>query len=122
MALYKGFSTRRFEYDKSFTLTDVDLVKEDIMNHIFTRLGERVKMPEFGTRIPDLLFEPLDELTVAIIEEDLNRVAALDPRVTLRSIQIIPDYDTHSLIASMDLFYIEFGMTDILHLSMEFER
>ena len=64
---YKGFSTKQYQHDKNFVMTDMELVKEDLVNHIFTRKGERVRMAQFGTAIPDLVFEPLTEEVVGSV-------------------------------------------------------
>jgi len=62
--IYKGYSTFEFEKSKTLTLRDVELVKLDLLNHLFTQKGARVMMPTFGTIIPELVFEPLDEDTL----------------------------------------------------------
>jgi phage baseplate assembly protein W len=68
-ALYKGFSSYEFERVKEFAISDVELVKLDLLNHIYTRRGSRVMMPTFGTVIPELVFEPLDAITTEILEQ-----------------------------------------------------
>lgn len=102
-------------------MTDIELVKMDLLNHIYTRKGERVMMPNFGTRIPDLAFEPLDQLTLDILEEDLRTVIAFDPRVQLLELSIIPYYDNNAVIASARLLYIELNITGNLDLNITFE-
>jgi phage baseplate assembly protein W len=67
-------------------------------------------MPNFGTRIPDMVFEPMDSFTLIIIEEDLRAVIAFDPRVELRSLSITPLPDNNTVIASMSLLYVELNL------------
>lgn len=119
--LYRGYSSFEYQKTKSFSLTDLELVKMDLLQHIYTRRGERVMMPSFGTRIPDLPFEPLDETTLGIIREDLSQVFSFDPRVNLLSLEIIPDYDNNTVIASARLLYVELNMIDNLNLNIIFE-
>lgn len=119
--LYRGFSSYEYQRNKTFVVTDIELVKLDLLNHIFTRRGERVMMPRFGTRIPDLAFEPLDAITVAVVEEDLYQVFLFDPRVELLDLSITPNYDANSLTASARLRYIELNMVDSLDLNIQFE-
>ena len=119
--IYKGFSTYQYDYNKSFTLLDVEVVKRDLLNHIFTRFGERVHMATFGTRIPDLLFEPLDDNTLEIIETDLTTVFNYDPRVELLDLIIKPDFENNSVLVSAKLNYIELNLNDILDIKLEFE-
>jgi len=119
--LYRGYSTYEYQRNKSFILTDVELVKMDLLNHIFTHKGERVMMPNFGTRIPDLAFEPLDQITLDIVEEDLRAVIAFDPRVQLMELRILPFYDENMVVASAKLLYIELNIIGNLDLNITFE-
>lgn len=120
--LYRGFSSYEYEKSKSFKITDVELVKLDLLNHIFTRKGERVMMPTWGTRIPDLAFEPLDEITLDILRNDLIDVIKFDPRVELLELQVIPNYDANTVVAAARLLYVELNMTDVLELNIVFDQ
>ena len=121
MALYKGFSTFEFEATKSFKLNDIELVKLDLLNHIFTRRGSRVMMPTFGTSVPDLLFEPLDEFTTETLEEELRKVIDYDPRVRLLSFDMNVNPDQYAVDVHIRLFYIELEMADNFELNLSFE-
>lgn len=119
--LYRGLSFRNFSKNKSIKLYDVDLIKKDLLNHIFTRRGERVKMFTYGTRIPDLVFEPLDDIALTVVTEDLNAVVASEPRVSLVDLRIVPLYDRNVIIASLVLYYVELDFTDQFDVSIQFE-
>lgn len=119
--IYRGFSTHEYIKNKTFKMTDLELVKIDLLNHIFTRRGERVMMPQYGTRIPDLAFEPLDDITISVLEEDLKSVFASDPRVSLVQLTTTPNYDTNSVTATATLLYIELNLTDSMDLNLIFE-
>lgn len=118
---YRGYSSYEYEKNKTFKITDLELVKLDLLNHIFTRRGERVMMPTFGTRIPDMAFEPLDQITVDIIRNDLLAVFNFDPRVEVLDLSVLPNYDTNSVVASARLLYVELNMVDTLDLNIVFE-
>lgn len=119
--LYRGFSSYEYQAKKTFTINDVELVKLDLLNHIFTRRGERVMMPMFGTRIPDLAFEPLDGITLGILEEDLRTVFLFDPRVELLSLVVTPDYDRNAVTAAAELLYVELNLIGNLDINITFE-
>lgn len=104
---YLGFST--FTSSKSFQLSGKELITRDILNHIYTLKGERVMMPDFGTRIPLMAFEPLDELLLAAVEEDLRAVVDYDVRVQLVDIAVMALPDNNAIVALLDLRYIELG-------------
>ena len=117
-AVYRGFSTAQWLRMKSFAINNLDLVKRDLLNHIFTSRGERVFMPNFGTRIPTMAFEPNDQESMDIITEDLTTVFNYDPRVNLLSLNVQSYPDNNVIIAAATLFYIEFNVTDVLNIEI----
>ena len=119
--LYKGFSSFEFEKTKSFSLNDFELVKMDLLNHIFTLRGTRVMMPTYGTQIPQLVFEPLDTEVLTIIEDELRDVFEADPRVELFTLDMQSSPDNHSIIANAQLYYVELQITDNFELNITFE-
>ena len=121
MALYKGYSSFEFERIKQFELTDVELVKLDLLNHIFTSRGSRVMMPTFGTVIPELVFEPLDEQTTEILEDELRTVFDFDPRVEIVSLDLVIQEDQYTVTVSVELFYVELDIVDNFELNIVFE-
>lgn len=119
--LYSGFSSWEYQKTGTFVQTDITIVETDLLNHLYTRKGERVMMPEFGTRIPTLVFEPLDAVTLSILEEDILAVVAYDPRVKLVSLRILPDYDRSSVVAVLIVLYIELNLQFQMDLNIQFE-
>lgn len=120
--LYRGYSSFEFQASKTYKLTDMELVKMDLLNHIFTKRGERVMMPTFGTSIPEMAFEPLDESTLEIIENDLQQVFDYDPRVSLLNLAVVPNYDNNRVDVVARLYYVELNMTDDFELNIHFEE
>jgi phage baseplate assembly protein W len=118
MSIYKGFSTLNWGSTRTFNLTDIELVKRDLMIHIFTIKGERVMMPGFGTRIPMLAFEPNDEETRKVVESDLTEVFNYDPRVKLIALEVLCLPDNNAIIALADLLYVEFNVRDTLRIDV----
>lgn len=118
-ALYRGFSTQTHidTRGKTFSTADIETVKRDLMNHIYTIPGERVMNPNFGTRIPLMAFEPLDQVSMKIIEEDLRKVFEYDPRVRLMDLAILPLPNNNAIVALVDLEYIELEVTETMKLT-----
>jgi len=85
--VYKGFSTFQ-RLAPPFTLTNIDLVKQDLLNTFHTPKGDRVMLPEFGSNIPKYMFDPFDDLTEQAIIEDARNVIDSDPRVAMQSINV----------------------------------
>lgn len=45
-------------------------------------------MPEFGSIVWDMLFEPLDNYTIGLIDADVRVIIKNDPRWLLQSVEI----------------------------------
>ena len=116
--VYRGFSTKDWLNRRTFTLRNIDLVKEDLLRHIYTIKGERVMMPNFGTRIPLLAFEPNDETTRATIEEDLRAVFNYDPRVQLLQLNVTSLPDNTAILVTADVLYVEFQVRDVIRIEV----
>jgi len=111
--LFKGFST----VDKvraPYTLTDADLVKRDLLNHFYTRIGERVMRPTFGSVIWDYLMEPEDPETQEIIKDDIERIVNSDPRVEYQETNLI--VLDHTIQAEVKIKYKLLNSEDTLFL------
>lgn len=120
-SLYRGFSSANYLNTKlGFTLTDTAIVKRDLLNHLFTRKGSRLKMPNFGTNIPDLIFEPMDDQTLQQISEEVQTVINYDPRVALLDMNVIPLYEYNSVVVSTVIQYLELDMQDRFDINIEF--
>ena len=123
--LYRGFSTVANDgaaqlVDGEFTtegnsidtrLFDVDLVKQDLLNHFGTRIGERVARPAFGSIIHDLLFDVFDPRTEGLVIADANRIFGEDPRVVPLEVNVEVDPDQHQIKLMATLQMVEFDMT-----------
>lgn len=120
--IYRGFSTFEYQSKKTFLLEDIELVKMDLLNHIFTRKGERVMMPNFGTIIPDLLFEPLTDSTITALESELYGVFNYDPRVEILDFNTQPDYTNNTISVYVKLYYVELNIEDVMDLTIDFNQ
>lgn len=108
---FKGMTTidRR---KPPYTAADFELVKIDLMNHFSTKLGERVMLPNFGSKIYDYLMDPLDDISKAAILEDAERVVNSDPRVRLEDSKLTESES--SILLEIQLTYLPNGVTEDL--------
>lgn len=111
--LFKGFSTAD-KIRAPYTLVNEDLVKQDLMNQFYTRKGERVMRPEYGTIIYDLLMEPNIPEVEEIVKEDIERIIDSDPRVKLSDINIL--VGDHSIRAEVKVDFVMLDSTETLYL------
>jgi phage baseplate assembly protein W len=115
--LFVGYSTIDTN-SKVQQFSDLELIKRDLLNHFYTKRGERVMMPTFGCGIWDLLFDPFDDLVRDSVVDECSRVIAADSRVRL--VNIVVDEFDHGMTVQMDLLYVPYDVIDTF--SLEFDR
>jgi phage baseplate assembly protein W len=113
VAKFKGFSTVD-RIRAPYTLDGRDLVKRDLLNTFYTKKGERVMRPEYGSIIWDLLMNPDDTATEKEIRDDVDRIIESDPRVDLLNTTII--YMDHTIRLEIALRYVLLNDSDTLYL------
>lgn len=101
--LFRGYSSigKTNPYTE---ITDIELIKRDLLNHFHTSKGERVMRPEFGSIIWNLLFEPFDATIREAVISDVENIIAQDPRVELQSLDVL-EYD-HGLRVDISVLYV----------------
>jgi hypothetical protein len=76
----------------------VDQIKADMLQLLLTNPGERVMLPDFGTPLRKLLFNPNDSTLAGeakrMIAESLSN---WEPRVEITNIQVTSDFDPQDL-------------------------
>jgi phage baseplate assembly protein W len=112
---YKGFSSS--EATKNFKLYDINLVKQDLINHFYIRKGEKLENPEFGTVIWDMLFEPFTPDVKEIIAKDVEAIINYDPRFAVTEINI--DSTDQGMRIQADLVYVPFNITERMTLNFD---
>ncbi len=112
---YKGFSSS--EATKNFKLYDINLVKQDLINHFYIRKGEKLENPEFGTVIWDMLFEPFTPDVKEIIAKDVEAIIKYDPRFSVTEINI--DSTDQGMRIQADLVYIPFNINERMTLNFD---
>ena len=118
MATFIGFSTDK-KKKPPYTLTDLDLVKQDLLNHFQTRKGERVMRPNFGSIIHDILMEPFDDFTKQDVQDECKQIVENDPRVELIDVNV--ENSEHLLKVELYLEYNVDQSRDVLEMRLERE-
>ena len=88
MATFIGFST--VNQNKTFTLVDYELIKQDLLNAFNIQQGQLVGRPGYGTTIWSFLFESQIPETQSAIYEEIQRVIGGDPRLYLENLYMFP--------------------------------
>ena len=114
--MYRGFSTISTATE-SFALYDFELIKQDLLNHFYTRQGERLMNPTFGTIIWDILFEPLTPALKDLIVQNVNEIVNYDPRVQAENV-IVTQYD-QGIQIQCTLTYLSYNIQQTLQLQFD---
>lgn len=68
-------------------------IKRSIKNLILTKYNERLFYSNKGSGLYHRLFEPFDEITASVIEDDIKIILRNnEPRLELQKVEVIPDY------------------------------
>lgn len=113
---YRGISTT----DPNATnvvLYDIELIKQDIINHFHIRQGEKLSDPNFGTIIWDVLFEPLTDALKDAIVKNVSKIINYDPRVTVDQI-IVDSYESGIQIECV-LTYLPYNISESMRLKFD---
>ena len=113
---YKGFSTVSSDA-ASFSLYDLGLIKQDLINHFHVRQGERLENPTFGTIIWDMLFEPLTDELRTLIADNVQEIINYDPRIKADQV-IVTQYESGIQI-ECKLMYLPYYITESLQLRFD---
>lgn len=76
----------------------VNTIKSDLLQLLLTNPGERVMLPEFGTPLRTLLFEPNDPtLAEQARNMIINSIRRWEPRIAVQNIEVTTNIDETSL-------------------------
>lgn len=112
---FKGFSSRADK--KNFKLYDFEVAKQDLINRLSVRKGERVENPEFGTIIYDAIFEPFTEALKDAIVDDVTANLNADPRIATEEI-LVTEADKGIAIQAT-IKYVPLNITEKLRFNFD---
>ena len=112
---FKGFSSRADK--KNFKLYDFEVAKQDLINRLSVRKGEREENPEFGTIIYDAIFEPFTEGLKDAIVEDVTANLNADPRISTEEI-LVTEADKGIAIQAT-ITYVPLNITERLQFNFD---
>lgn len=83
---------------------DIEAVKQSVLNILRTNRGERPFSPAFGSNIRSYLFENVDAVTRALIEEDIIfSLSNFEPRVRILNVNVTDLPDNNAINISLEL-------------------
>ena len=80
------------------TQRGVDQIKADLLQLLLTNPGERVMLPNFGTPLREIMFEPNDKTSSEHVRDIIiNSIRTWEPRITIEHIDVLNQADQESL-------------------------
>jgi phage baseplate assembly protein W len=113
---YRGFSTVAGNI-RSTVLYDLELIKQDIINHFHIRKGEKLENPTFGTIIWDVLFDPLTDQLRELIVNDVTDIVNTDPRVRVTN-AIVTQFE-QGLQVEVSLIYVPYNIQETMQFTFD---
>jgi phage baseplate assembly protein W len=113
---YRGLSTVDPER-RSTVLYDLELIKQDLINHFHIRQGEKLENPTFGTIIWDVLYDPLTDQLKEVITENITTIINSDPRIVVD--QITVDSFESGIQIECDLTYLPYNISESMRFSFD---
>jgi phage baseplate assembly protein W len=133
MALYKGFSTKGFNYSSPttivgtldndfgpYSLTDKNLIIMDLLNSLNIRKGEKLMNPGYGCSIWDKLFEPLTKSLKDDLYKEIDNMVRSDPRISmLNTVTIDESPDGTGLLIDIQVLLKE--SNELVNMNLAFD-
>lgn len=99
MSTPKGFFAQK---------SGTDQIKADLLQLLLTNPGERVMLPDYGTPLRTLIFEPNDQsLAIQAKQMIANAILTWEPRIVVTGINVTLGSDTPDLNPSDPLQDVE---------------
>ena len=82
-------------------------IARSIRNLVFTLPGEKFFNQTLGSNISQSLFESLDDISAAAIQDEIsNTIRNYEPRVNLISVDVSPNYDTNEFNVTIRYYIV----------------
>ena len=99
----RGFKDISMSFEVTPINNDIIGVKNDtaiarsIRNLIFTVPGERFFNQDLGSKVSQVLFDSVDEISASAIKDEIeDTIIKYEPRVKLKDIRVKPDFDNYT--------------------------
>ena len=82
-------------------------IARSVRNLVLTVPGEKPFQPDVGSRVLDLLFDNMDELTASSIKTEIETtINNFEPRVQLNEVRVEPNYDSNEFDVTVEYYIV----------------
>ena len=80
--------------DDLIVLKNSNAIARSIRNLIFTNRGDKPFNPFLGSRVNEMLFDPMDQISSVSLRSEIERtINSFEPRVNLDKVTVTPNFD-----------------------------
>jgi phage baseplate assembly protein W len=108
-----GTVRRSVNTGRKFRLVDQPLVIQDFVNALNIRQGQKVGNPGYGTTLWNFVFEPNTADVQFKLENELKRVASLDPRLLINTVKAYPQ--ENGILIELEVAVAPFNQVNMLN-------
>ena len=98
---------------KKYRIVDEALVIRDFVNALNIQQGQKVGNPGYGSTIWSFIFEPNDAQTQFRLENEIRRIANLDPRLIVNTVKSYAQ--ENGILLEVELAIAPFNNAEILN-------
>ena len=93
--------------DDLVSVKDKSAIAQSITNLLMTKKGERPFQPNLGSGLQDMLFEPLDYGSGALIKKEIKETLnQYEPRIQITNLECFPDSANNGYEVSLEYFIL----------------
>lgn len=82
--------------DDLIALKNEQAIARSVRNIVFTVPGDKFFNEDFGSRVSEVLFENIDNISANLIKQEIKQsITAYEPRVRLLSVEVNPEFDNN---------------------------
>ena len=103
------------------TQNGISQIKSDLLILLLTSPGERVMLPDFGTGLDRLIFDPNDPTIEDQARELIvNAITTWEPRIAVQDIQIMAASDSQEHVLAIKIVFVDpANISEVQQLQLE---
>lgn len=114
---YKGIGLPDTENKFPHYKTEQDLIQDSVLTILFTKQGQRLFAPDFGSKLWSVVFSPSDTITERLTEENIiNALRTWEPRIRVQKVNARAEDD--ALFVQIEYLILKLSKNVLLRLDI----
>jgi|SaaInlV_120m_DNA_3_1039746.scaffolds.fasta_scaffold59829_2 phage baseplate assembly protein W len=92
-------------------ITNETAIARSVRNIVQTYIGEKLFISQYGSKLPRFIFDNMDDIDAEVMSIEIQRtLEQYEPRVTLRGVNVYPNFDNNQL--DVNINYLITGISN----------